>query len=1147
MDVDRAYLDLDAIPPPLALEPANPKAATQPSRPTVRRMQAARELIAEQRYTEAIAELEKALRYDPAYGPLYRSLGAASRRSGALGRASSFLDKALMLDPTDAEAHYHRAMVAAEGGEQEEALRQLRLAWMCPHTEEGRIPRALIALELGKRLEEAGYLVAAAQLYGHFEKARAAWKPIELSDPEVLDFVSSGPETAAQRIGRINERLGRLDQAREAYAHALDYAPDDVVVQTGSARLLLRMGRRHEARRLTRKLLAAVSSDREWEEVRRLYLDTGHDKELIEDLRLVAAQPNPPVQVLEGLFEAIRQEADAAEAQSILNKLIEARGDDSGSYVRAMQFFASRGDGERALRLLADTLRNRGDRLALLKRAVDEFGRNREHARIVVEAAERRPARLTEADAAEAGALYLASRLAVAGGREESARRWLEMLIRQQPDFGPAHSLLGDILVREGRWGEAIDVIQRGFPSEEALNTSGEAHWVLARAHQGLDHTDEAESHYEAAVSLCRDDAEPAFQLGQLLERNGQVLRAQRQYKAALAVNPGHEGAHEALVRNFLMQHETHLAREQLRSMQQALDDNPAVQRCRALWDYHEEARSSRRSRREVTREYVTRLNELAEHDPTDTLTRLDLALALCEPLRDFKRSAEVLDEALGTDPHNEQGLELRVLVHRRNLEFEQAATLLERMLARHPNREIWKWELAQVHLTLQDYDAAAALFAGMLAKLQEDANPAQVRRALLYTYVLAGKPDAAADAVREWEEQAEAEDEDAAVSLFTMRESLIGQLIGSGDDSLALELSEEWYGEAPGDPAARAALYSALLAPANRLVPPLEDEEAVQGIERAKVLLAEWLEDDPDSVDLNLRMISLLAVEGQHQAAVELARNWRAASERQSRLWEVLARTLMGAGEHEEAVRLYRDQARATQDGSDFQSAALAMIQAGRFEEAERYLLNLEERLRDGPGPRSELAYMLYTCYLYWDKSKLAEQQLQQVLAETELPSYEPGSGLAARYFGACNDLGYMWADQGKNLKEAERMIREAVSSAPRQAAYLDSLGWVRYKRGDLQGAVKWLEWAAQARLPRDAIILDHLGDAYWRQRRREEAVAAWREAVDLLEVEAARGDQTPEEQRSLEGMKRKLEQVEQGSEPAIAEIADDAAVGQT
>jgi tetratricopeptide (TPR) repeat protein len=1111
-------------------------------------MHTARELIAEQRYTEAIAELEKALRYDPAYGPLYRLLGAASRRSGALGRASSFLDKALMLGPADAEAHYHRAMVAAEGGEPQEALRHLRLAWMCPHTDEDRIARALIALELGKRLEEAGYLQAAAELYAHFEKTRSAVKQPELTDPEALDFVSTGPETAARRIGRINERLGRLDQAREAYERALAHAPDDVVVQTGSARLLLRMGRRDEARGLTRKLLAAVSNDREWEEVRDLYRESGDDEELIEDLRQVAAQPDPPVQVLEGLFEAIRQEGDPAETESVLYKLIEARGDDSASYVRAMRFFASRREGERALRLMEDTLRGRADRLVLLKRAVDEFGRNREQARTVVEAAERRPAEMEDPDPAQVGARYLASRLAVACGREQSARRWLEMLIRRQPDFGPAYSLLGQLLAREGRWVEAIDLIRQGFPSEEALSASGEAHLVLARAHRGLDHLDEAESHYEAAITLSRDDAEPAFELGQLLERNGQVLRARRRYNAALAVDPNHSGAHEALVRNFLMQHETHLAREQLRSMEQILDYSRAVKRCQALWDYYEAARSSRRPRREIAREYTSRLNELVEHDPSDALTRLDLALALCEPLREFERAAEVLDEALEADPHNQQGLELRVLVHRRNLEFEQAAALLERMLARHPNRETWKWELAQVHFTLQDYDDAAALFAEMLANLQEDASPAQMRRSLLYTYVLGGKPNAAADAVREWEEQAEAEEGDAAVSPFALRESLIGQLLEAGDDDLALELSEEWYGEAPGDPAGRAALYSALLAPANRLAPPLEDKEAVQAIERAKVLLAEWLEDDPDSMDLNLRMIGLLAAEGRHRAAVELARNWNVASDHRNQLLNILPRTLMEAGEHDEAIRLYREQARATQNGDDFRTAALAMILAGRFEEAERYLLRLEERLRDGSGPRSELAYMLYTCYLYWDKLKLAEQQLEQVLAETESQSYEPGSGLAATYFTACNDLGYMWADQGKNLKEAERMIREAISSAPRQAAYLDSLGWVRYKRGDVEGAVKWLERAARARLSQDAIILDHLGDAYWRLERREEAVAAWREAVDLLEVEAARGDQTPEERRSLASTKRKLDQVKQGSEPAIAELANEAAaVGQT
>ena len=87
----------------------------------------------------------------------------------------------------------------------------------------------------------------------------------------------------------------------------------------------------------------------------------------------------------------------------------------------------------------------------------------------------------------------------------------------------------------------------------------------------------------------------------------------------------------------------------------------------------------------------------------------------------------------------------------------------------------------------------------------------------------------------------------------------------------------------------------------------------------------------------------------------------------------------------------------------------------------------------------------------------------------------------------GVNNDLGYLYADQGKNLEKAEAMIRKAVQEEPENCAYLDSLGWVLFKRGKVKEALEPLEKAVElqqterrARAP-DATILEHLGDVYF------------------------------------------------------------------
>jgi tetratricopeptide (TPR) repeat protein len=95
-------------------------------------------------------------------------------------------------------------------------------------------------------------------------------------------------------------------------------------------------------------------------------------------------------------------------------------------------------------------------------------------------------------------------------------------------------------------------------------------------------------------------------------------------------------------------------------------------------------------------------------------------------------------------------------------------------------------------------------------------------------------------------------------------------------------------------------------------------------------------------------------------------------------------------------------------------------------------------------------------------------------------------------------NYLGYSWIDQGVNLDRAREMIEKAVSKRPNDGYVVDSLGWVFYRLGKYDEAVKHLERAVELR-PQDPIINDHLGDAYWRAGRKLEARFQWSHALDL------------------------------------------------
>lgn len=77
-------------------------------------------------------------------------------------------------------------------------------------------------------------------------------------------------------------------------------------------------------------------------------------------------------------------------------------------------------------------------------------------------------------------------------------------------------------------------------------------------------------------------------------------------------------------------------------------------------------------------------------------------------------------------------------------------------------------------------------------------------------------------------------------------------------------------------------------------------------------------------------------------------------------------------------------------------------------------------------------------------------------------------------------NFLGYMWLEQGARLDKAGEFIAKANELLPNQAAYIDSLGWFHFKKGNFPGALKELQRAEallQPLSPEDAEILEHLG----------------------------------------------------------------------
>jgi len=98
-----------------------------------------------------------------------------------------------------------------------------------------------------------------------------------------------------------------------------------------------------------------------------------------------------------------------------------------------------------------------------------------------------------------------------------------------------------------------------------------------------------------------------------------------------------------------------------------------------------------------------------------------------------------------------------------------------------------------------------------------------------------------------------------------------------------------------------------------------------------------------------------------------------------------------------------------------------------------------------------------------------------------------------------ACNYLGYMWADRGENLPEAEQFILRALELNPHNGAYIDSLGWVYYHQGRYTEALAELLRAAELLTTPDPVVYEHIGDACSKLGQTAEAIAYWQKASQL------------------------------------------------
>jgi len=246
-----------------------------------------------------------------------------------------------------------------------------------------------------------------------------------------------------------------------------------------------------------------------------------------------------------------------------------------------------------------------------------------------------------------------------------------------------------------------------------------------------------------------------------------------------------------------------------------------------------------------------------------------------------------------------------------------------------------------------------------------------------------------------------------------------------------------------------------------------------------------ETLNDEPDRERDSTQALMVLAQIAEDKNDTATALKWLEKIEpdnQGSYITAILRRAMLVAKSKDpETARALLQQAEARNDDERARlivGEAQLLRDAGRLDDALRLVADALEIYKNNID-------------LLYEHAMLAERAKQFDLMERELRQLIK---LAPDNQHAYNALGYSFADRNLRLQEALDLISKANQLAPDDPFILDSLGWVEFRLGRLDQALKTLQRAYGIKA--DAEIAAHLGEVLWKLGRHDEAKKLWRSA---------------------------------------------------
>lgn len=127
------------------------------------------------------------------------------------------------------------------------------------------------------------------------------------------------------------------------------------------------------------------------------------------------------------------------------------------------------------------------------------------------------------------------------------------------------------------------------------------------------------------------------------------------------------------------------------------------------------------------------------------------------------------------------------------------------------------------------------------------------------------------------------------------------------------------------------------------------------------------------------------------------------------------------------------------------------------------------------------------------YERALLLDDRERVAEAERDLRAYLKLKPQSAQ---GLNALGYILANRTTRVREARALVGRALKLEPDNPMILDSMGWVEYRSGKLEAALRYLQRAHH--LMPDPEIAAHLGEVLWKMGRESEARALWTRTLE-------------------------------------------------